>query len=204
MVQTPRPQSTRGGDRTHNHRLREPTRFHCATRARQALSVAQLVEHVTVDVCDHRVAGSIPAAETLSLSEASLAQSVERKALNLVVVGSSPTGGASFCRKTPEYGRIRCRSHPFAAPSSVFRSIEVSIPACHAGDPGSIPGGRDLFHAFQSAQTYPSGYGARLLSECALHAQVRTLPSATSFCQKLGSAGNRTLDLSHPERESCH
>ena len=30
-------------------------------------------------------------------------------------------------------------------------------------------------------QTYPSGYGARLLSECALHAQVRTLPSA-AFC----------------------
>ena len=28
------------------------------------LSVAQLVEHVTVDICDHRVAGSIPAAET--------------------------------------------------------------------------------------------------------------------------------------------
>ena len=43
---------------------------------------------------------------------------------------------------SPEYGRIRCRSHPFAAPCSVFRSIEVSIPACHAGDPGSIPGGR--------------------------------------------------------------
>ena len=65
MVQTPRPQSTRGEDRTHNLRLREPTRFHCATRACQALSVAQLVEHVTVDVCDHRVAGSIPAAESL-------------------------------------------------------------------------------------------------------------------------------------------
>ena len=32
--------------------------------ARHCLSVAQLVEHVTVDVCDHRVAGSIPAAET--------------------------------------------------------------------------------------------------------------------------------------------
>ena len=26
--------------------------------------------------------------------------------------------------------------------SRIFRSIEVSIPACHAGDPGSIPGGR--------------------------------------------------------------
>ena len=30
-----------------------------------SLSVAQLVEHVTVDVCDHRVAGSIPAAESV-------------------------------------------------------------------------------------------------------------------------------------------
>ena len=60
----------------------------------QYLSVAQLVEHVTVDVCDHRVAGSIPAAETFLFGiDASLAQSVERKALNLVVVGSSPTGG---------------------------------------------------------------------------------------------------------------
>ena len=57
------------------------------------LSVAQLVEHVTVDVCDHRVAGSIPAAENFVLPRASLAQSVERKALNLVVVGSSPTVG---------------------------------------------------------------------------------------------------------------
>jgi hypothetical protein len=45
--------------------------------------------------------GSIQAAETLRFgTEASLAQSVERKALNLVVVGSSPTGGdfpASVC-----------------------------------------------------------------------------------------------------------
>ena len=30
---------------------------------------------------------------------------------------------------------------------SIFRSIEVSIPACHAGDPGSIPGGRDFWRA---------------------------------------------------------
>ena len=65
-----------------------------------SLSVAQLVEHVTVDVCDHRVAGSIPAAETFPAAEASLAQSVERKALNLVVVGSSPTGGVLL--RTPK------------------------------------------------------------------------------------------------------
>eukprot|EP00661_Eupelagonemidae_sp_cell13_P015495 gene15495-biopygen9716 len=52
-----------------------------------------------------------------------------------------------------------------------------------------------------NVQTYPSGYGARLLSECALHAQVRTLPSAFS-CQggapnplsssAFSPAGNRT------------
>ena len=35
---------------------------------------------------------------------ASLAQSVERKALNLVVVGSSPTGGESFSKQAT--GRI--------------------------------------------------------------------------------------------------
>ena len=39
--------------------------FFCTPEA-QCLSVAQLVEHVTVDVCDHRVAGSIPAAEIFS------------------------------------------------------------------------------------------------------------------------------------------
>ena len=38
-------------------------------------------------------------------ASASLAQSVERKALNLVVVGSSPTGGAFFCRRL-----LACRS----------------------------------------------------------------------------------------------
>ena len=31
---------------------------------------------------------------------------------------------------------------------SIFRSIEVSIPACHAGDPGAIPGGRDFCDFF--------------------------------------------------------
>ena len=34
----------------------------------------------------------------------------------------------------------------------IFRSIEVSIPACHAGDPGSIPGGRELFQGGQGQQ----------------------------------------------------
>ena len=35
----------------------------CSFDSVAGLSVAQLVEHVTVDICDHRVAGSIPAAE---------------------------------------------------------------------------------------------------------------------------------------------
>ena len=41
----------------------------------------------------------------------------------------------------------------------------------------------------QQQQTYPSGYGARLLSECALHAQVRTLPSASFFHKSLRRRG---------------
>ena len=44
----------------------------------ERLSVAQLVEHVTVDVCDHRVAGSIPAAESISPSGSCLPSSVGR------------------------------------------------------------------------------------------------------------------------------
>ena len=45
----------------------------------------------------------------------------------------------------------------------------------------------------QHQQTYPSGYGARLLSECALHAQVRTLPSASFWrcCRSRGSMEER-------------
>ena len=43
---------------------------------------------------DQAVAGSSPATDAFSIASASLAQSVERKALNLAVVGSSPTGGA--------------------------------------------------------------------------------------------------------------
>ena len=33
FLHAPLGENTRGGDRTHNLRLREPTRFHCATRA---------------------------------------------------------------------------------------------------------------------------------------------------------------------------
>ena len=59
------------------------------------LSVAQLVEHVTVDVCDHRVAGSIPAAETFS-AQARLAQSVARGSHNPKVVSSILAPRRSF------------------------------------------------------------------------------------------------------------
>ena len=51
------------------------------------------------------------------------------------------------------------------------RPLRAAGPALRIQFP-LIPSGR---------QTYPSGYGARLLSECALHAQVRTLPSAMLF-----------------------
>ena len=45
-------------------RIREVEGSNPSVSSFSVLSVAQLVEHVTVDVCDHRVAGSIPAAET--------------------------------------------------------------------------------------------------------------------------------------------
>ena len=35
---------------------------------------------------------------------------------------------------------------------AILDSIEVSIPACHAGDPGSIPGRGDQFFAFLFAE----------------------------------------------------
>ena len=36
---------------------------------------------------------------------------------------------------------------------NVLDSIVVSIPACHAGDPGSIPGREDLKHTARLAQS---------------------------------------------------
>ena len=36
---------------------------------------------------------------------------------------------------------------------NILDSIVVSIPACHAGDPGSIPGREDLKHAARLAQS---------------------------------------------------
>ena len=57
----------------------------------------------------------------LSRSAARLAQFVERKALNLVVVGSSPTVGATFFLKLQEQcqqnifkKRLRLQKQPFA------------------------------------------------------------------------------------------
>ena len=41
---------------------------------------------------------------------------------------------------TPSGGTPGCTPAP---PNRTGRSIEVCIPACHAGDPGSIPGGRN-------------------------------------------------------------
>ena len=64
----------------------------------------------------------------------------------------------------------------------IFRSIEVSIPACHAGDPGSIPGGRAC--GFRSGHT-PHTHeitGARSFATL----QHRTAASATELrCHRI-------------------
>ena len=44
---------TRGGDRTHNLRLRKPTRFHCATRARKSGGVVSCSTHSSSSCCTH-------------------------------------------------------------------------------------------------------------------------------------------------------
>ena len=39
---------------------------------------------------------------------------------------------------------------------SILDSIVVSIPACHAGDPGSIPGREDFLHIVHSLDAFPN------------------------------------------------
>ena len=60
---------------------------------------------------------------TWAQEEASLAQSVERKALNLVVVGSSPTGGDFFhiskCKKVEMQGIDPCTSRMLSERSTI-------------------------------------------------------------------------------------
>ena len=51
--------------------------------------------------------GAGSAVEALGTSQARLAQSAERKALNLVVVGSSPTVGAFLARHECDSGEFR-------------------------------------------------------------------------------------------------
>ena len=94
---------------------------------------------------------------------ASLAQSVERKTLNLVVVGSSPTGGAflllqpelHYGRRKSDEGGVRTHaSEEIAALTQRLRPLGhlatwvclrrrpvVRISGFHPGDPGSNPGG---------------------------------------------------------------
>ena len=67
-----------------------------------------------------------------------VAQWSARWAHNPQVVGSKPTS-ATFLENKRRQDKTR---QDKTRHDKIFRSIEVSIPACHAGDPGSIPGGR--------------------------------------------------------------
>ena len=81
------------------YRLSYTTPRHWSRLSSAALSVAQLVEHVTVDVCDHRVAGSIPAAERRVFGEprrGGVAQMVERSLSMREVQGSIPCISNAF------------------------------------------------------------------------------------------------------------
>ncbi len=118
--------STRGGDRTHNLRLRKPTRFHCATRALHRTRWRRVGEK--------RVRGHAGA-------------------------------------RTQDLRLIRATLYRLS-----YTTLCCLLEGLHR-------------------QTYPSGYGARLLSECALHAQVRTLPSANIL--PLAIVGGTASDSTH-------
>ncbi len=70
-----------------------------------------------------------------------------QKILPLICLHS--LGGTTEAVGSIPMGRAICRGGGYVcvplSDEHIFRSIEVSIPACHAGDPGSIPGGRELF-----------------------------------------------------------
>lgn len=71
------------------------------------------------------------------------------------------------------------RAEPAGWPSGLRRRTQVpfSSEARVQTPPLSFGNTKHASRAHRQ-RTYPSGYGARLLSECALHAQVRTLPFA--------------------------
>ena len=82
----------------------------------------------------HRYAAQIP-----HLQQARLAQSAERKALNLVVVGSSPTVGA-MCARHCRHRRPALSAHGLSRPQPSHSATQVSIPqrkplcwAAHSG-----------------------------------------------------------------------
>ena len=86
------------------------------------------------DETRHRPAPQIP-----NLQQARLAQSAERKALNLVVVGSSPTVGA-MCARHCRHRRPALSAHGLSRPQPSHSAAQVSIPrrkplcwAAHSG-----------------------------------------------------------------------
>ena len=76
--------------------------------------------------------------QKMFVSDARLAQLVERKTLNLVVVGSSPTVGV-ILRPGPLLSRLLGDVWRLAGLDSVI-GLVVRISAFHADGPGSIPG----------------------------------------------------------------
>ena len=100
--------------------------------------VAQMVER---PLSMREVGGSMPPD---SRDDARVAQSVERKALNLVVEGSSPSSGTILFVLCPPrccsiHGNKQGVSNRQLS-NAGQGSIVVSIPRCGRGDPGSNPG----------------------------------------------------------------
>ena len=81
---------------------------------------------------------------------------VERKTLNLVVVGSIPTGGAPFC--PPALQGRRCRGARVPAPPTTAALAQLGERQTEdLKVPGSIPGGGTLLLFVYSTPPWPNG-----------------------------------------------
>ena len=82
--------------------------------------------------------GAGSAVEALGTSQARLAQSAERKALNLVVVGSSPTVGAFLARHECDSGEFRAPALRHKGFSGILTRLRQLVIGNYVSSVGSI------------------------------------------------------------------
>ncbi len=126
-------------------------------------------------------------------------------------------GGTTEAVGSIPMGRAICRGGGYVcvplSDEHIFRSIEVSIPACHAGDPGSIPGGRELFAdpAWTRSRGLPGGWPGQDRRCISQVPDRRTQCAEPTKCAeptqcakpRNGAPGNRSANQWGPREKIC-